>query len=99
VEAHTVDPRDMVFDLRALGEGARGEEGASRDCGKRLDEHGHCIRSFGSPQRSDIAGILDFVAGRLSAARAGQIEVITPAAGGEKPIGQLHRISKQQRTR
>jgi hypothetical protein len=33
---------------RALGEGTRDEHGASRGCGKRLDEQGHCILSFGS---------------------------------------------------
>jgi hypothetical protein len=60
VEARAVDLRDMVFDLRALGEGARGEHGAGCDRGKCVDEHGHCVLSFGSPQRSGIAGNFDF---------------------------------------
>ena len=38
----------MVMRRGALGEGARGEHGPSRDCGKYLDEHGHCIHSLGS---------------------------------------------------
>lgn len=40
----------VVFDLAsarlALREGARGEYGANRGCGKRLDEHVHWILSF-----------------------------------------------------
>src|SRR5262245_56442026 len=72
VEARAVDLRDMVFDLRALGEGARGEQGAGRHRGKRLDEHGHCILSFGSPWRPTLPGPLSFVAGLSSGVTAAQ---------------------------
>jgi hypothetical protein len=35
---------------------ARGEHATSRDCGERLDEHRHCILSFGPPQRVHLFG-------------------------------------------
>jgi hypothetical protein len=44
---------------RALGDGARGEHGGDRDCGKRLDQHGHCTFSFGSDREIPVRHGID----------------------------------------
>ena len=60
VEAYAVDLHDVVFGAarfsRALCKRVRREHGAGHDCGKRSDEHGHCILTIGSPRRSGIVG-------------------------------------------